>query len=585
MPETLLDYQDIGYAYPGASAPALDGVDLKFTDGELVLLVGRSASGKSTLLRAASGLVPHFFGGRFSGRVIVGGLDTRESGPDQIAAVAGSLFQDPESQVVMTTVRAELELPLEDREWTEASISRAVEETALALGIAHLLDRSLDTLSGGELQRVGLGAALVGEPKLLLLDEPTSQLDPVAGDELIWQLRRLNEEWGVTVLLAEHRVERCLAAADRVVALDRGRVRFDGRPTEFVEWAATEAPELAPPVSMMCARAGIRPLPIGVKDGRALLRARGLVPGEDGTENLYRGADRAEPAERSHRLLRSRRARRNPDPALALERLWVSYDDGTGASLPALRGLSLRIGPGETVALLGRNGAGKSTLLRVAAGLRVPDRGRLETAGDVALVLQNPGDYFLHEHVRDELPRRWVQVALEEIGLPEAEDRDPRDLSGGERQRLALAIVLAGRGVGGGDVPAVAALDEPTRGMDRVHKEQLATRLRSLAARGAAVIVATHDVEFAARVADRCVLLANGRVVADDRTDEVLSGGRYFATEVARVLGGCSRIVLPEEGARRLAVAIAARDGTPPVGTRDTPVADVSNGARSVGQT
>jgi energy-coupling factor transport system ATP-binding protein len=475
----------------------------------------------------------------------------------------------------MTTVRAELELPLSDRGWTEANIARAVEETALALGIADLLDRPLDTLSGGELQRVGLGAALVGEPKLLLLDEPTSQLDPVAGDELIWQLRRLNEEWGVTVLLAEHRVERCLAAADRVVALDRGRVSFDGRPTEFVEWAATEGPELAPPVSMMCARAGIRPLPIGVKDGRALLRERGWV-GEN--------AGVADPAERSRRLLRSRRARRDPDAALALERVWVSYDDGTGASLPALRGLSLRIGRGETVALLGRNGAGKSTLLRVAAGLRVPERGRLKAAGDVALVLQNPGDYFLHEHVRDELPKRWAQAALEEIGLPGSGEVDPRDLSGGERQRLALAIVLAGRGIGGGDVPAVAALDEPTRGMDRVHKQQLATRLRSLAARGAAVVVATHDVEFAARVADRCVLLANGRVVADDKTDEVLSGGRYFATEVARVLGGGAGIVLPEEGARRLASVVGARDGLPPGEALNTAVAVARDGTRSVGQ-
>ena len=561
VPEVQLECRGLGYAYPGASAPALDGVDLKLTEGELVLLAGASASGKSTLLRAASGLVPHFFGGRFAGRVLVSGLDTRECGPEQIAAVAGSLFQDPESQVVMTTVRSELELPLENRGWTEASIARSVEETALALGIAGLLDRSMDTLSGGELQRVALGATLMGEPKLLLLDEPTSQLDPVAGDELIWQLRRLNEEWGVTVLLAEHRVERCLAAADRVVTLDRGRVRFDGRPTDFVDWAATEAPALAPPVSMMFARAAIRPLPIGVKDGRALLRARGLVgpDGQDEGESERQHRPAQAPAERSRRLLRSRRARSASEAALALERVWVSYDDGTGATLAALRGLSLRIGRGETVALLGRNGAGKSTLLRVAAGLRLPDRGRLRAAGDVALVLQNPGDYFLHEHVRDELPKQWADAALAEVGLSGSEDADPRDLSGGERQRLALAVVLAGRGIGGGEAPAVVALDEPTRGMDRGHKQALATRLRFLAAGGAAVIVATHDVEFAARTADRCVLLADGRVVADDRTEEVLSGGRYFATEVARVLGGGAKVVLPEEGARRLAAAIGQR--------------------------
>jgi energy-coupling factor transport system ATP-binding protein len=529
----------------------LDGIDLTLSEGELVLLAGRSASGKSTLLRAASGLVPHFYGGRLSGRVIVGGMDTRERGPERVAAVAGSLFQDPESQVVMTTVRAELELPLENSGQSAAGISRTVEETALALGIAALLDRSLDTLSGGELQRVALGAALVGEPRLLLLDEPTSQLDPVAGDELVWQLRRLNEEWGVTVLLADHRVERCLAAADRVVTLDRGRISFDGLPADFVEWAAAEAPELAPPVSTMCARAGIRPLPIGVKDGRALLRARGLAidDGDAAKEGNGGGGNRL------RRFFRSRRGDPTAEPALTLERVWVSYDDGTGATHSALRGLNLRIDRGETVALLGRNGAGKSTLLRVAAGLRDPDRGQLRAAGEVALVLQSPADYFLHEQVRDELPKRWADSALAEIGLSGSKEADPRDLSGGQRQRLALAVVLAGRGIGGGEPPAVAALDEPTRGMDRTHKEALAKRLRALAARGAAVIVATHDVEFAARVADRCVLLANGHVVADGSTSEVLSGGRYFATEVARVLGGGARIVLPEEGARRIAAA------------------------------
>jgi energy-coupling factor transport system ATP-binding protein len=542
-----LECAGLSYTYPGANVPALDRVDLKLREGELVLVAGASASGKSTLLRAASGLVPHFYGGRLGGRILVGGLDTRSSGPSQIATIAGSLFQDPESQVVMTSVRSELRLPLENRGWPEARIARAVEETAIALGVADLLERSLDTLSSGELQRVALGAALVGEPRLLLLDEPTSQLDPVAGDELIWQLRRLNEEWGVTVVLAEHRVERCLAAADRVVALVHGQVTFDGRPQEFVSWAADQAPELAPPVAAMCAQAGLAPLPIGVKECRALLSARGLA--ETGEGRPSPASPRlAQPA---RRLLRSRRA--VIEPALELARIWVTYDDGTAAGFEALRGLNLEVGRGETVALLGRNGAGKSTLLRVATGLLAPDRGQLRSAGEVALVLPNAGDYFLHECVSDELPDELAREALADVGLSGKGDADPRDLSGGERQRLALAIVLAGRGIGGGAPPAVVALDEPTRGMDRGHKQALVQRMRTLSSGGAAVIVATHDVEFAARVADRCVLLACGRIVADGRTEEVLSGGRYFATEVARVLGGAAQVVLPEEGARLLA--------------------------------
>src|SRR4051812_44659573 len=258
MVEPLLALESLGYRYPAAAAPALDDMSLEVSEGELVLVAGVSGSGKSTLLRAASGLVPHFFGGRLAGRVTVAGLDTRDHGPAPLAAVASSVFQDPESQVVMSSVGAELALPLEARGQAGAGVARAVEETALALGVGDLLERETHTLSGGELQRVALAAALVTQPRLLLLDEPTSQLDPVGGDELIAQLRRLNEEWGTSVLLAEQRVERCLVAADRVIALDAGRIAWDGAPREFVAWAEKRAPSLAPPAARMFSLAGLR---------------------------------------------------------------------------------------------------------------------------------------------------------------------------------------------------------------------------------------------------------------------------------------------------------------------------------------
>jgi energy-coupling factor transport system ATP-binding protein len=256
----------------------------------------------------------------------------------------------------------------------------------------------------------------------------------------------------------------------------------------------------------------------------------------------------------------ARRRRVRTPRALELHGVWVEYDDGTGGGLPALRGVSLGLEAGETVALLGRNGAGKSTLLRVAAGIRTPDKGRVRAGGEVALVLQNPADYFLHERAREELPVAVAQATLRQLRLQPAADRDPRDLSGGERQRLALGIVLAGRGIGAGAPPPVVALDEPTRGMDRAHKLALAGTLRSLANDGAAVIVATHEVEFAARVAERCVLLGSGRVVADGPARDVLSGGRYFATEVARVLGPGAAVALPEDGAQWLRARLARQE-------------------------
>jgi energy-coupling factor transporter ATP-binding protein EcfA2 len=265
----------LSYAYPRSPRRALDGVSLEIAPGEFVLLAGRSASGKSTLLKAACGLVPHFHGGEIEGDVAVAGRDAIASGPGELAAVVGYVAQDPETQVVSTTVAAEIELPLEMRGDPPTSRARAVEEVALALAIPHLLARTVDTLSGGELQRVALAAALVTRPSLVLLDEPTSQLDPVAGDELIWLLRRLNEEWGVAVLLAEHRLERCLAAADRVVAMDAGAIAFDGTPGDFLAWSHLSDRALTTPAARLFSMAGIDPLPTGVRQARQALAAEG----------------------------------------------------------------------------------------------------------------------------------------------------------------------------------------------------------------------------------------------------------------------------------------------------------------------
>jgi len=518
---SVLELERVSYAYPGQARPALDDVSLRVAPGELVVVVGGSGSGKSTLLRAASGLVPHFHGGSFAGRVKVAGMDTRDQGPGELAAAVGTLFQDPETQVVMGTPRAELAFPLENLGEDPSAVARAVEEAALSLGIAHLLDRSSNELSGGELQRVALGAALAGQPRLLVLDEPTSQLDPVAGDELLTSLRRCNEDFDTAVLLCEHRLERCLAGADRVVALVAGRIACDAPPSEFLAWAGDHAPELQTPGARLLRGLGLAPVP-GVKRARASLRDQALMP-------------EAAPAPEPARVRSRRWGRRSPSvSALSLRGVW--YEPGGGRAI--LRDLSLEIATGERVALMGRNGAGKSTLLRHAAGLSRPTRGRIEASGRVALLLQNPTDYLVHETVAEEASADARAAA----GLdPSLASRHPRDLSGGERQRLALAIVLDVPA----DPPAVVCLDEPTRGMDRGHRDRLAALVRGL---DAAVLVATHDPEFVAAFADRVVLLADGAVIADGTPPAILAGARYFATETARILGGAGGALTPEEG-------------------------------------
>lgn len=549
-----VEFERVSYTYPGATRPALDEVSVRIEPGELCVLAGLSGHGKSTLLRAACGLAPHFHGGTFAGTVKIEGLDTREHPPARLGALTGVLFQDPETQLVMGSVRAELALALESRGHSPGEVARGVEEVALALGIDRLLERSTHELSGGEQQRVALGAALAGRPRVVLLDEPTSQLDPVAGDELIGLLRRLNQEWDTTIVLCEHRIERCLSVADRVIAMHDARISYDGPPHSFLDWAGETAPALQTPGARLFSLAGLTPAPVGVKQARATLRRGGLL-GDGGAQASPvlvpgdpSGASGSRSSSRRRGTRRSFLGRDSPVP-VEVSGLWLEIARG-----PAIvRGVDLRVEKGETVALMGRNGAGKSTLLRLLSGLLRPTRGSVRSAGRVALLLQNPNDYFLRERVEQELSAD----ALSRAGLGDLGERNPRDLSGGERQRLALAIVT-----GDGEPPAVLALDEPTRGMDREAKAQLAAEIRRRAGEGQAVIVATHDPEFAASCADRAVLLADGRVIADGPTSELLTGGWYFATETARILGGADGALDPEQGAallRERAVAVGGQ--------------------------
>ncbi|WP_330176056.1 ATP-binding cassette domain-containing protein [Streptomyces sp. NBC_01498] len=547
----MIRFEQVSVTYADASAPALQGVDLTVPEGELVLLVGPSGVGKSTLLGAVSGLVPHFTGGRLRGRVTVDGRDTRTHRPRELADLVGTVGQDPLAHFVTDTVEDELAYGMESLGLPTDVMRRRVEETLDLLGLTDLRDRPIATLSGGQRQRVAIGSVLTPHPKVLVLDEPTSALDPAAAEEVLAVLQRLVHDLGTTVLLAEHRLERVVQYADQVVLLPGpGEPPVVGGPERIMAVSP-----VYPPVVALGRLAGWDPLPLSVRDARR--RADGLRARLATTEPPLASTTTspvapevrpAPPRTALGRLLR----RRPPEPqAPGTDLVSVRGLGVRRGRIEALRGVGLTVTPGETVALMGRNGAGKSTLLAALVGMVEPSSGSVTVGGlaphrtpppelirRVGLVPQEPRDLLYADTVGAECAaadtdagaargscRELVDALLP--GVPDA--THPRDLSEGQRLALALAIVLTAR-------PPVLLLDEPTRGLDYAAKSRLVEVLRALAAEGHAIVLATHDVELAAELALRVVILADGEVVADGPTPHVVLSSPAFAPQVAKVM-------------------------------------------------
>jgi energy-coupling factor transporter ATP-binding protein EcfA2 len=515
----VIRWTGVTVTYDGGAGPTLAGVDVEVGEGELCAVVGRTGSGKSTLLGTVNGHVPHFTGGHLDGTVRVDGRDTRDHPPRELADVVGVVGQDPLAGFVADVVEDELAYGMEQLALPAATMRRRVEETLDLLGLADLRRRPLRTLSGGQQQRVAIGAAFCPHPRVLVLDEPTSSLDPTAAEEVLAAVSRLVHDLGVTVLLAEHRMERVAQFADRVLWLPG-----DGRVVPGDPAALLAAAGAGPPVLDLGRVAGWSPLPLSVRDARRRapeLRAR--LP-------------EAPPPP--------------PDPAgdAVLDAAGVVVRHGP---VVAVRGVDLTLGAGEVTALMGRNGSGKSSLLwalqgsggRAAGTVAVAgaDPARLDPAPRrrlVGLVPQSPADLLYLSTVGAELAAADEEVGAEPgsartllDGLVPGigDDPHPRDLSEGQRLAVALAVQLVA-------APPVVLLDEPTRGLDHAAKDRLTTVLRRLAAERRAIVLSTHDVELAAAVADRVVVLAEGEVIVDGPTAEVVASSPAFAPQVARVL-------------------------------------------------
>jgi energy-coupling factor transport system ATP-binding protein len=559
----MIHLENLTYTYPEAETSALRDISLHIPAGEMALVTGPSGAGKSTLLRCLNGLVPHFSGGALTGRVTVAGRDPVRVTPQVMSRYVGFVFQDPEAQFVMDRVEDEAAFALENAALPHAEMHERVASVLALLELTPLRHRRVTTLSGGEKQRVAMAAALVLRPKILVLDEPTSQLDPSAADEVLRALRCLNAELGMTVVLSEHRVARVAPFVDRIIHLPaRGAPVMVGPPREVLRHVAA-----APPVTALGKALGWSPLPLSVAEARGNVGRNGIPTGR------ITNPPHADVSEASA-------------PVIEARGLEVSY-----GRQPVLRGVDLTLRAGEIGALVGPNGAGKTTLLKCLVGLLRPQRGGVSVAGasiagrevadicrEVGYLPQDPNALLFAETVIEELRitlrnhgllrppskccgRRLAEpprarrgrrpeqhgtffketvacALLDRLGLTEHAQSYPRDLSVGERQRVALgAMMVTG--------PKALLLDEPTRGLDLGAKERLAALLRDFRAEGMAILLVTHDVELVAAVADRVWRLQAGEIVARGRPAEVLAGDR-FAPQMARLFPGAGWLTVTD---------------------------------------
>ena len=544
---SLFEIENLTYFYPDSRLPSLKNINLSLEQEEFLLVVGGSGSGKSTLARVLAGLVPDYYGGKICGQVLFQGKplqDNRRS----LSSLVGIVFQDPEKQLVMTSVEAEIAFGLENLGLPHQEMFRRVAEVMSFLNLSPLKDEFTANLSGGQKQKVALASVLAMKPRVLILDEPTSQLDPAAADEFLYLVERLNREMGYTVVLIEQRLDRCFHLADRVAFMDRGEILHTGTAAEAARWQVQHTLPFIPPVSRFFVSIGSAVVPMTVKDGRRELEKYFAAPVP--ATGIY---DRQieDPGQWSA----------GKTAVLEVEDIWFTYENGR----EALKGVSLTVARGDFLVIMGENAAGKSTLLKMIPGILKPGRGRVTVLGEdtgnstpasmarkIGYLSQNPNDYLFEDTVEGELrftlnnlgraDQGMVDGVLEKLDLNGVRGANPRDLSGGERQRVALASVL----VAG---PELLLLDEPTRGMDYSLKNELGTLLQGLNERGLTTILVTHDVEFAAEYARRVTMMFDGRITGDGSKYQVLKGSAFYSPQMARLFNNIRDNILTVDDA------------------------------------
>lgn len=515
----MIKFSNVSLVYPTSTQTILEGLSFSIEEGEMVLVIGSTGTGKSSLLRLINGLVPHHTGGILAGDVTVDGISTQLVRPGELAHLIGIVGQNPSSGFVTDTVEEELVFSMESLNVAPDVMRKRVEEILDLLALAPLRNRAISTLSGGEQQRLAIGSALVMHPKILVLDEPTSALDPIAAEEVLSIIHRLVHDLSLTVVIAEHRLERVIGFADRII-----HIAGDGQAQIDLPENILKNSDIAPPIVHLSRALKLDQLGLSVRDVRRM------------TEDVRRDGIDNPPV------------RKETTPtAISVKGASISY----GSHL-ALKEVNALVMEGEIVALMGRNGAGKSSLLQSIVGVKELDRGEISVfahppmslkgalrRATVGYIPQEPSDLLYAQSVAQEcaqadkdngIARGSTFALLQELVPSVSSATHPRDLSEGQRLALALSVVLSAQ-------PRALILDEPTRGLDYQSKSLLIEIIKSFAAKpGRAVVIATHDVELVAELADRVIFLSEGEIVADGPTIDILLASPAFAPQVAKVM-------------------------------------------------
>ncbi|MHB8133117.1 MAG: ABC transporter ATP-binding protein [Anaerolineaceae bacterium] len=516
----MIQIKDLTFTYPGSQNPALQIQSLHIPPGSFTLITGRSGSGKSTFLRLTNALVPYFSGGTITGSILVNGKNPLLVGPQVMSRHVGFVFQEPENQFVVNIVEDEIAFSMENAAIPRSEMQTRIQTILEQLNIQHLRFRKVDSLSGGETQRVAIAAALVLIPELLVLDEPTSQLDPQAAQEVLTLLDQLRKERSITILIAEHRLERVLPYCDHMLNLGAGnKAGVYGTPAQVIVHN-----ELQPPIVQLAQHFNWQPIPLGIEEARSF----------------------AEKVSRPISIPKSY-PQSNPPPILSMREVSITYPNQ-----PVLSQVNLDLFPGERLVIMGPNGAGKSTLLRGLIGLIKPSQGEILINGQsisdrssadicqtIGFLPQDPNALLFAETVTQELEitlknhnlpinPKAIHDLLDSLFLKEEGLSYPRDLSTGERQRVALGAITITN-------PPILILDEPTRGLDQIVKHALCELLINWNENGKSILLVTHDVEFAAMFASRVIILEQGKIIANGNPGQVMHEFSRYRTQIANL--------------------------------------------------